>query len=539
MAQPVEEQGVPSAFEMVEEATALLRHSGPATWAIYLIGTIPFVLGALFYWADMSTSPVAAPHLLESSFGVMLLYVWMCCWQAIYAHALLARRAGREPDPWDRSRIRRLILVQASWQPSALAVLPAAAIIALPFGWVYAFYENLTVIEGLPSEAAKRAREQARRWPWQNHQLLAVISFFAFAVFLNVLILVLLWPMLVRMFTGVDSVGDTAMTRLNSTTLMAVTLLTYLAVDPLAKACYVLRCFYGDSRRSGADLRAALGRLAKTALVAIGALLVAGGSAQGQDTERIQAATSTVSAPELRRSLDRVIHRREYTWRMPRTGNEPAASGHPVGSFLSRLGMSVLRGIVRGLSATYNWLRRLVGQATPEKEQGVSREAASATQLQRMLYVLSVVFAGALLAMWLRLRTRRKPGVVTAAPLRPVIDLTSEELTADQLPESGWMSLAQEWIDKQDLRMALRALYLASLANLARRELIVIHPAKSNADYVTELRRRSRAVPELGERLKSGSRIFERIWYGSHVVTPAIFEEFRSDVQALRSDGAR
>jgi hypothetical protein len=52
---------------------------------------------------------------------------------------------------------------------------------------------------------------------------------------------------------------------LNTTFFAAMFGLTYLAVDPLVKAVYLLRCFYGDSLKSGEDVRGELKQMAALA----------------------------------------------------------------------------------------------------------------------------------------------------------------------------------------------------------------------------------------------------------------------------------
>src|SRR5436189_6227362 len=64
---------------------------------------------------------------------------------------------------------------------------------------------------------------------------------------------------------------------LNTTFFAAMFWTTYLCVDPVLKAVYVLRCFYGESRQSGDDLKAELRQFTRPAktLVASLAILVA------------------------------------------------------------------------------------------------------------------------------------------------------------------------------------------------------------------------------------------------------------------------
>ena len=79
---------------------------------------------------------------------------------------------------------------------------------------------------------------------------------------------------------------------------------------------------------------------------------------------------------------------------------------------------------------------------------------------------------------------------------------------------------------KGELRLALRAVYLATLACLARQELITIAKYKSDREYELELRRRSHTQPQLAGVFAENRAVFEGAWYGLHEVTPGIMDRF-------------
>src|SRR6516165_5628952 len=96
------------------------------------------------------------------------------------------------------------------------------------------------------------------------------------------------------------------------------------------------------------------------------------------------------------------------------------------------------------------------------------------------------------------LRARRVPAIVAeAVPVRPAPDVSDEGVGAELLPADGWVRMARDLLDRGEFRLAMRAFYLASLADLAHRNLVSIARFKSNREYENELRRRSHAVPEL------------------------------------------
>ena len=118
-------------------------------------------------------------------------------------------------------------------------------------------------------------------------------------------------------------------------------------------------------------------------------------------------------------------------------------------------------------------------------------------------------------------------------PARP--DLNDENLTAAQLPEGEWLELARELLGKGDLRLALRAFYLATLAHLAAREIVSIARFKSNYDYQAEVNRRARGSPELRAAFAANVSSFDQAWYGLYDVTAEALAQFQSNFERIRS----
>ncbi len=108
-------------------------------------------------------------------------------------------------------------------------------------------------------------------------------------------------------------------------------------------------------------------------------------------------------------------------------------------------------------------------------------------------------------------------------------------MSANQLPEDGWLKLAAELLHKGDLRLALRAYYLASLAHLAAREMIAVAIFKSNRDYEMELRWRNRALTDLHAAFAENGMIFDRVWYGLHEVSTEALGQFQSNLERIRA----
>src|SRR6266404_3480108 len=158
------------AVELIEEAFHLLRGVPASTLAAYYLGSLPFVLALLFFWSDMSRSALAGQRLAVGALGLSLLFFWMKTWQAMFAQELLARLSGEPVPAWTLSRFGRVTLIQGIFQPSGLFLLTIAFAILLPFGWTYAFYQNVTALgdAGELRQVFKRAWRQPRLWPLQN-----------------------------------------------------------------------------------------------------------------------------------------------------------------------------------------------------------------------------------------------------------------------------------------------------------------------------------------------------------------------------------
>jgi hypothetical protein len=545
------------ATDLIEEAVHLLRHAGAGTLAAYYAGALPFALGLLFFWSDMARSPFAPGHLAEGSLGLAVLFLWMKFWQTIFIGGLRARLSGASAPKLSLARCRRILIAQTALQSSGLFILPLALIPTLPFPWVYAFYQNISVlgdleVQGL-GDLCKRAWRQSVLWPRQNHFVLSITAGFALFVFLNWLTAGFALPQLVKMLFGVETVfsrGGTAM--LNSTFFAATLTLTYLCVDPLMKAVYTLRCFYGESVTSGEDLKAELKQYhaAPGAVAACFALVLLLGGAQPLHADTTataapgaQPATQTISPPALNKAIEQTIDQSKYTWRMPR--EKLAADNDEPPGILSRFfdrvakmlrewAKAVLQWLWKWFSKLLDWLDRLFHKHHP----GQSPESSGygwIMALQILLYTLLAAVVVALAWMIYRaVRNRRKPAVVVAEAIQSTPDLTDENVGAEQLPEDGWTKLARELLARGELRLALRAFYLASLAHLAEKNLISLARFKSNHDYERELRRRAHSFPALVGIFGENIAVFDRSWYGMHDVTGDLVNEFAANVERLK-----
>lgn len=251
---------VPGALGILEEAVFLLRSAAGVLLPAYYIGSLPFVLGLFYFWADMSRAADAYRHIHASAFGMALLYAWMKCWQAVFAIRLRRHLLGDDALPWPLGKLADLIGIQVLVHATAIVILPAALLLTLPFGWCYAFYQNVTAAPaeryGGIGDLCRHAWRQAALWPRQNHLVLGIMLLFAVAVVMNLAAALFTLPHVIKMIGGFESIFTlSGVSALNTTFLATVLGLTYLCVDPIMKAAYTLRCFYGESLVSGTDIR--------------------------------------------------------------------------------------------------------------------------------------------------------------------------------------------------------------------------------------------------------------------------------------------
>jgi hypothetical protein len=195
---------------------------------------------------------------------------------------------------------------------------------------------------------------------------------------------------------------------------------------------------------------------------------------------------------------------------------------------------SAIKGSARSIRDFFRWLGRMFFRDRLADESSSGGFWNFANAAQPLLYaIIALSVAAVAFLLWKRRRLLRiRPA--TAEAVVPVPDLRSDNVVADQLPEDGWLQLARELIEAGELRLALRAAYLAGLAHLGQRNLITIARHKSDRDYDRELRRRARARDELIAAFEENLRVFERAWYGLHEVTRETLGSFQQNLERIR-----
>lgn len=551
-----EEKG---AIEIIEEATQLLRLLPLDIYALYYVGSLPFVLGFLYFWADMSRGAFAYQYAAEAAFSLTALYIWMKCWQSAFCTSLHAHLQGDSPPGWTLRRILRLIALQTAIQPIGLIALPVSSVLMLPFAWVYAFFYNVSVIgNGKHSDIKEvylEAWHQAKLFTAQNHIFILIYSLCGIFVFLNMAIIIYLFPRLLSTFLGIETSFSRAIWGMLNTTLLTATIgVSYLALNPLAKTVYVLRCFYGQSLQTGADLKVELKKYANSAKVVAAVILLffvsfgwpvntVSGAQNDVAAVNKQLTYSVISASELDKSINEVISKREYSWRMPKENIVKKEESGIIGKFISGLIDTIndwLKPLKKWLKSAMKWiLEKMVDWAkyAPAKDSSFGNWMQS---LRIALYALIVIAALVLgFVLWRVFKTywsNKTKATASLTAARPDIDIMKEDTLADELPADNWLIMAENLMTRGDLRSALRAFYLASLSLLAQQNVIVIARFKSNREYERELYRKAHHAPELLAAFSGNMHTFEGIWYGNHQITGdtvRLFKENQTRITAI------
>lgn len=530
------------AIEIIEEATHLLRLSPIRNYVIYYAGTVPFIIGFLYFWSDMSRSSFAYQYAAKAALSMTILFIWMKTCHVLFSDQIRARIQRKSSARFTPAMFFRLVMIQTAIQPTGFIMLPLAFIFALPFGWVYAFYQNVSCYGNGESpdiiSVYKISKQHAMFAPGQNHIILLVVSFLGIFTFINTSLLIFQFPHLLKMFFGIE----TAFTKAGfimflNTTYVAVTFsFAYLLLDPFIKTVYALRCFYSESLRTGNDLKIELrssGATVKSLLVLLTCSvlfcsLASNENVYASDADKAPVRISAISPSELDTSISEIIVKREYTWRMPREALDNAPDESLLGIFIDGIIdtiISLLKPVVKWIENIIEWIIDNFPKTDHEPERTGKNWGETAKTilyiLTGLLFTLLIFF---LIKEWKRRKTSPLLEVSDATPHIP--DINDENISADELPANRWLDMARELMEQGNTRSALRALYLASLAHLSSVNLIKIANSKSNHEYENELLWNAHNLPDLLSSFSKNIMIFEKIWYGMHDISDDIQKDF-------------
>ena len=507
----------PGPLDTLEEAFDLLQRAPAPVWLRYLGGAAPLIVGLLFVLNEFSgANPAASPASpMPGSLVLVALLIWFYrCRQMFAGHlrrilSLTEGSVGPAVSP-----------AIACFEGTRLLAIPLAALSILPLAWAVAFYRSLTLFaaEGLSArDATAKAWRAGLAWQRENWLCLAILNLLGLAVLVDVALTVVIAPTLVKIFTGYESVITQ-----RGIDFPLILALTWLCFDPLLQAVYTVRAFKWEGLRTGEDLLVRLKHLAPL-LIILAATCSTGFS---------------LSRDSLNQSIDQTLQSPNYNWRIPPSTSDAGKKDW----FIDTVDRTVAliekgwKAITDFWSDLRDWIARMLRDTMPVIDQSRPGQPSAVRPIFYLIGVAIIALAIVLLFKFGPRGKKTTPGPVPAAAARTV-DLTDEGLLASDLPEDEWLRLAERYASSGDLRLALRALYLGTLALLDRRGLLTIHACKSNRDYEGEIRRRSRDTGLTGI-FRLNIRSFEQSWYGFHEVTADQLQSFRDNLGRMHSHEA-
>lgn len=550
-------EGAP-AREIAEEAVHALRSAPIAAWGAYYLGTVPFCAVMVYFLNSMAISITAQRDLPVFAALLALLFAWMKTWQARYAAQVMALVQGEEAPAFGPGDFWRSLCRQTPRQAAGLVALPIALATIFFYVPVYSYFQNLTVLDGRGGEAlGASARAEAMRWQKQAYVLVWMLSpmlvliatgmawlspaivllygtapsilwqvaanGLAFLTYACSPVSAVLWinlaagatflGMLLKTYFDIDTIfvwaPDAAM---NQGLLIGIAAACYLIMDPVMKAAYVVRCHRGISLHNGDDLRAQLRRAAATLAIVLALFVALPAAAEDAPPPPGDALSAAIN-----QALDEELAREVYVWR---------------GSEQLELEKGWIRSQVDRLSQWFDdrieafqkWLRRSMEErsATDPNESGF--ELFSMEFLSILGHIMLVLLLGALVLIALRVLAqqwklyRQETAQLEDAVVEVPVELEDEGALADALPEEGWLDMANTLYGRGEFRLAMRAVFLATLSALAERRFINIVRHKSNAEYLREVR--LRCAPDIAAAITHGTGLYEGVWYGRHPATP-------------------
>ncbi len=522
-------------IDVLESAVGVLRQAGLSTLVLHWAGSVPFALALLVFWKQVENPRLSDARCALDALALSIALIWMSCWRAVFAGRVRRQLNGNSAGSRTRAELFRLIVVQSLACGTKLVVLPLTALIVFPLPGVIAFYRNLATLADRQEMDARttfaRARQLARVQPEMSWLTIPLLLFLGLVVCLNMVVVIGSAPQLIRILTGYESTfsrsGLYFLT--NPMFMMLVFCSTWILFDPFAQTVYCLRCYQAEARETGEDVRAGIRRLRENlqapvaAVLAILALIAIALPCRAD-----------VPPATLQKAAETAARAAEYNWRLPPPPG-PMRNTPWIVSVTDRILASIRSftdAVGRLLDRFFSWLLDKVG-AGPEQQGG----ALPVRGMHWTIYALLalVVLAGVVVAIRMVRAKRAQEAEDAAGEAAPAIRLDAEDLTADRLPEEEWLALAERALAEQNLRLALRAFYLASLAWMGRSEYISIHAGKTNREYELELKRRLRTFPEARALFGANVTAFERAWYGLHEVAAEEIGEFRARMGQMKS----
>jgi hypothetical protein len=556
-----------SSLDALERGFELFRSTFVREAWRYYAGSAPLVFCFIPMWVVNGQIRLSNGDVLMEAALLAAAYLLRVCMVASYMQRVRDRAFGTPTSKpkgasAQAAAVGRLVAWKIALSAGTLAALPTFA----GASWLYSAcqFASLEAREdGTERHSMRGCLAIASQWFGGSVLLFLMLFPLWGAVWINSLIIALFVPQLLHSILGVNTLLSTPMgifALLRSSAFwLSLFAGTWLALDPIVKCSYVIVYQHLRSRREGDDLRALLASLPreqqkKAQMIASGAagkkligalaVLVAmlacvTSTARAEQTAPSPNGVETVTdsarearVQQLRQALDVESRRAIYRWH---DADHPSPPNW-FDKLLAKIGLE----IDRYWNKFLDFLRKLWPHGL-----NLGADKGPHWQLKDLQIWLSIIailtLAAGTVLVWLR---RRRETATLSIPqtIEPLPDL-SEGALATARSEDEWFDLAGRLEDEGELRAALRAAYFGLLAGLAQREWLKIRRDRTNREYLDEFTRRWRRRPqaavesraEVPEKLRGSLRLFDRVWYGSYVLTPEAVAAYRQDQRELLS----
>ena len=559
-----------NALEALERGFALFKSTFAWEAWRYYCGSAPLVLCFIPMWVVNGQIRISDGALLVEAAlltGAYLLRAWSVAsyMQRVRERAFGVPRAGFEGASALLTGLGRLL----AWKIVLSAAALAALLTMVGSSWCYSASQFASLEAGDDgSERHSIGGCLALASQWFGGGLLLFLMLFPLwiAVWLNGFIVAMIIPQLLHSIFGLNTLLSTPMGMFalfrSSAFWLSLFAGAWLALDPIVKCSFVVVYQHLRSKREGDDLRGLLAGLpreqkkkaqiiastATSGRAVIGAFLVLVAilacsspiaTARVAQTSPTRGSTETpadtarqAQIQKLRRAMDEESQRAIYRWH---DAEHPSAP-----TWFDRLLTRIGQRIAHAWNTVWNFLRKLWPRGlnlSPAKEKQNSWQLRDLRLWLTLLAILTLGTATALV--WLR---RRRQAAQLSIPLAvaPIPDL-SDSAVASERSEDEWFALADRLEREGQLRLALRSAYLGLLAGLAQRDWLTIRRDRTNREYLNEFTRRWQRRPqadleqrtEIPERLRGSLRQFDRVWYGTHVLTPEAVATYSQNQREL------
>jgi len=554
-----------NSLEALERGFALFGSTFVGEAWRYYAGSAPLVFCFIPMWVVNGQIRLSDGVVLMESAVLAAGYLLRVCMVASYMQRVRERASGTpRSKPVGATAQAAAVGRLLAWKITLTTGTLAALLTFAGASWFYSACQFASLEageDGAERHSMRGCLAIASQWFGSSVLLFLMLFPFWIAVWLNALIIAMLVPQLLHSVLGVSTllstpVGIFALVR-SSAFWLSLFGGAWLALDPIVKCSFVVVYQHLRSRREGDDLRGLLASLPrkqqkKAQIIAsttagsrlIGTLVVLAailpGVSQAARAEQTppapnRAETLTDSArqariQQLRQALDVESRRAIYRWHDAEHPSPP--------NWFDKLVAKIERRIERAWNAFWDFLHKLWPRGLNlGNEKGRPWQLKDLRMWLWLIAILTVAAGGVLF--WLR-RQREEASLSIPQTIAPLPDL-SEGALASVRSEDEWFALAGQLEEEGELRFALRAAYFGLLAGLAHREWLMIRRDRTNREYLDEFTRRWRRRPqaavelraEIPEKLCGSLRQFDRVWYGSHVLTPEAVAAYRQDQREL------